>query len=235
MSAPEGTIAGRLGAVRASLHQACLDAGRDPATVRLLAASKTKPAADVAAAIAAGHGLFGENRAQELRDKHDALPQAEWHFIGPLQKNKVRLVVGRARLIHSVDSLALAEAISARATGMAARGEDPGDVHILLNVNLASEESKSGVHPDVALDLAAAAHALPRIEVAGLMAIPPFCEDPTTARPWFEQLAQIAQEGRAQGLSLGELSMGMSHDHAVAIACGATIIRVGSAIFGSRG
>jgi pyridoxal phosphate enzyme (YggS family) len=228
-------IATRLGEVKASLHQACLDAGRDPATVRLLAASKTKPISDVAEAVAAGHGLFGENRAQELRDKHDALPDAEWHFIGRLQKNKVRLVVGRATLIHSVDSLALAEAISQRATGMASRGEDPGDVHILLNVNLAGEDSKSGVHPAAALDLAAATQDLPRVQVAGLMAIPPFCEDPTDARRWFEDLAKIAQNGRDQGLGLHELSMGMSRDHGVAIACGATIIRVGSAIFGSRG
>ncbi len=234
------TVADRLAAIRARIDAACEAAGRDRAAVRLLAASKTRPPEEVVAAVAAGHGLFGENRAQELRDKAPAVDAAadaaglarpEWHFIGALQRNKVKYVVGRATLIHAVDSLRLAEAIGKRQRSQGL----PGDARILIEVNVGGEASKAGVPPDAALDLAHAAHALDGVSVAGLMTIPPPVDRPGDAGPYFAQLARLAADGRAAGLPLDELSMGMSGDFEEAIRHGATIVRVGTAIFGQRG
>ncbi len=235
---PAPGLADRLAAVQARIHAACRAAGRDPASVQLVAASKTRSAAEVAAAIAAGQTLFGENRAQELRDKSqalrvDAVPPT-WHFIGALQSNKVRYVVGTAALIHSVDRLSVAEAISRRAQLLADRGELRGPVRVLIQVDIGREASKGGVAPEAALELAATVHALPQVEVAGLMCIPPPVDRPEDAAPHFRALAALAAAGRDQGLPLHELSMGMSHDHEVAVRCGATLVRVGTAIFGPR-
>lgn len=220
------------------IARACAAAGRDPASVRLLAASKTRSAEEVRAAIATGHLLFGENRAQELRDKSQALlghrPTPEWHFIGALQRNKVRYVVGTAVLVHAVDSLKLGEAISERAALLADRGELAGPVGVLVSVNVGDEDSKSGVAPSETLGLAAALHQLPHIEVRGLMCIPPAVDDPAESAPYFALLQSLAAEGRAAGLPLAELSMGMSHDFEVAIRFGATLVRVGTALFGGR-
>ncbi len=234
----DSTLATRLKHVQNSIHEACISSGRDPQSVRLVAASKTRTADEVRQAMAAGHRLFGENRAQELRDKSEALrfdpSPPQWHFIGALQTNKVRYVVGVATLVHSVDRLALATAISSRAVLLDSRGQLPAPVRVLIQVNIAGEPSKSGVSPHEALDLARTVHALPHVEVAGLMCIPPAADDPEDAAPWFTAVATLAAEGRAAGLPLQELSMGMSHDHAVAIRCGATLVRVGTAIFGAR-
>lgn len=224
-------ILARLASVRARFDAAVQAAGRDPSSVRLLAASKTRTADDVRAAMAAGQVLFGENRAQELRDKGNALDgQAlEWHFIGALQRNKVKYIVGRATMIHSVGSLSLAEALSDRVGRM---GLSPIDA--LIQVNIGREASKSGALPESALALAHSVDALPGVSVRGLMAIPPPVDDPSDAAGYFTEVVALAEAGCASGLSLTELSMGMSKDMEVAIAHGATIVRVGTAIFGPR-
>ncbi len=197
-----------------------------PSHVTLVAVSKTRPAAEVREALAAGQLAFGENYAQELRDKADEVGAGpEWHFIGSLQRNKVKYVVGRARLVHDVDSLALAEEIGKRS------GATP--TGILLGVNM-GEAQKSGVPAGQVLDLAEAVVRVPGVELRGLMTIPPPTEDPEGAAPYFAELAALAARGRAAGLPLHELSMGMSHDWQVAVRHGATLVRVGSAIFGAR-
>lgn len=210
------TIAENLRAVRSEL----------PPGVRLVAVSKTRPADDVRVAMAAGQTLFGENYAQELRDKADELgPGPEWHFIGSLQRNKVKYVVGRASLIHDVDSLALAEEIGKRS------GATP--TAILIGVNM-GESQKSGVPTDQVLEFARQVSRVAGVRLTGLMTIPPPTERPEDAAPFFAELAELAARGRADGLPLTELSMGMSHDWRVAVQHGATLVRVGSAIFGAR-
>jgi pyridoxal phosphate enzyme (YggS family) len=232
------TFAHRRSQILDRLHRACVAADRAPASVRLLAASKTRSAEDVLEAIEAGHLLFGENRAQELRDKSTALrghlPAPEWHFIGPLQRNKVRYVVGTAVLVHAVDSLRLGEAISQRAQLLAGRGELNQPVGVLIEVNIGDEPSKAGVLPADALGLAAAVGELEGVEVRGLMCIPPAVDDPRDAAPYFAAMSELAARGRRQGLALTELSMGMSGDFEEAVRHGSTIVRVGTALFGSR-
>lgn len=225
------SIAANLQDIRVQIDRSVSAAGRQPGSVRLLAASKTRTADDVREAMAAGQVLFGENRAQELRDKTRALAgeELEWHFIGALQKNKIKYIVGSAVLVHSVDSLALAEALSGRCLR---DGVPP--VGVLLQVNLAGEASKGGTTRSEALALARQVHALPGVALRGLMTIPPFSADPQESAPWFSGLASLAAEGRSEGLPLNELSMGMSGDLEVAVAHGATIVRVGTAIFGRR-
>jgi len=236
------TLALRIAALRAEIDAAALAAGRDPASVRLLAASKTIGPEALFEALATGQRLYGENRAQELRDKQAWLaaappvppPSVEWHFIGKLQKNKVRNVVGAVSLIHTVDSLDLAQEIARRRRNLAERGEDPGPVGVLVEVNVGDEETKAGVPAHEALALAAALQALPDLSLRGLMCIPPWREDPEEMAPAFAQMAALAAEGRDRGLSLHELSMGMSDDFSVAIRYGATLVRVGTRIFGPR-
>ena len=218
------SIAENLAAVRARIADAARAAGRDPSSVTLVAVSKTKPVEDLIAAHAAGQRVFGENYAQELRDKADVLgPSYDWHYIGSLQRNKVKYVVGRATLVHDVDSIALAEEIGKR-SGTRTTG-------ILLGVNIGEEPQKSGFLPGDVLGAARTIATLPGVELRGLMCIPPA---EGAARPHFARLAALAEEGRAQGLPLHELSMGMSHDVEEAIAEGATYVRVGTAIFGAR-
>jgi pyridoxal phosphate enzyme (YggS family) len=214
------SLADKLSHVRAQLAQAARASGRHPDSVTLLAVSKTMPAERVREAIAAGQTLFGENYAQELRDKAREVSDARWHFIGPLQRNKVKYVVGVAELIHSVDSVALLDEIAARADklGIVQR--------CLVQVNLGAESQKSGCPIDEAPALVRAFAARRGAQCDGLMCIPP---DGVPPRPFFDNLARLAA---AEGL--GTLSMGMSADFAEAIAAGATIVRVGSAIFGER-
>lgn len=225
-------IAQRLAAVKARVEAACVAAGREPAEVQLIAVSKTRPLSDVLHAAAAGQQHFGENYAQELRDKgaeQDALtdcPPLQWHFIGHLQRNKVRYVSGRAALIHTVDSLRLAKEIGKRA-------EAPQGV--LVQVNVGDEAAKSGAPIEEALGLCEAVAELPGVALRGLMCIPPACETAERVAPYFQRLAELAEAGRARGLPLTELSMGMSSDFEVAIRHGATLVRVGTAIFGRRG
>ena len=223
------TIAHRIAEVRSRIDLACTEAGRDPASVRLLAASKTQPPQRVREALEAGQILLGENRAQSLRDKAPELaahqPAPQWHFIGRLQKNKVKYVVPWATLIHTVDSLALAQAISERASH---------EIGVLVQVNTGDDPAKGGVSTSDALRLCEHIHALPGIALKGLMTMPPITETPAQAAPFFQTLFHLAEQARKEGLPVHELSMGMTADFPVAIANGATIIRVGTAIFGAR-
>jgi len=225
-----GDIQQRILGVRSRIDAACREAGRDPATVRLLAASKTQVPAVIQEALDSGHTLFGENRAQSMRDKAPLLaahvPTPEWHFIGRLQKNKVKYVVPWATLIHTVDSLSLAEEIAKRA-------HQP--VGVLVQVNTGDDPAKGGVSTADALHLCEQIHALPGIDLKGLMTMPPMTDDAGGAGQYFQILADLAEEARNKGLPAHELSMGMTADFPVAIAHGATIIRVGTAIFGPRG
>ncbi|MFT7521493.1 MAG: pyridoxal phosphate enzyme (YggS family) [Kiritimatiellia bacterium] len=222
-------IASNLATIRAQLDLACVDAGRSPQDVQLVAVSKTKPLEAVLDAWNAGQRHFGENYAQELRDKGAAMERAEhdvrWHFIGQIQRNKAKYIAPRAFRVHSVHHVAHAEALAARA---------PDSLKVLLNVNVAGEQSKGGLAPAEALDRAAEIHALNKIDVVGLMTMPPFSEDPEASAPYFEELAHLAATGRDRGLPIVELSMGMTHDFRVAVRYGATWVRIGTAIFGAR-
>ncbi len=224
-------IAANLQSVRARLLQAAQAAGRDPATVRLLAVSKTWPAAAVRAAAAAGQLAFGENYVQEGVDKADELAALglEWHFIGPLQSNKTRPVANAFDWVHSIDRLKIAERLAAQ------RDPHRPPLNVCIQVNVSGELSKSGVEPEAAPALAHAIAALPRLRLRGLMCIPEPSADPALLRSRFAQLRTLQQRLCAEGLALDTLSMGMSDDLEAAIAEGATIVRVGSAIFGARG
>jgi pyridoxal phosphate enzyme (YggS family) len=220
-------IADNLARVLARIEAACGRAKRDPASVRLVAVSKTQPASAVLEAFAAGQRAFGENYAQELRDKADALPEADWHFIGALQTNKAKLVVGRAVLVHTCDRAALADELNKRA---AARSIVQ---RVLVEVNVGREAQKGGALPDDVEPLVRRIVDLPALACDGLMCIPPASGDP---RPHFGALRALRDRLRDGGLgALGELSMGMSADYETAIEEGATIVRVGTAIFGERG
>lgn len=217
--------------VNQALKQAAIIAHRAPESVQLLAVSKTFPCEDIMQAYAAGQRHFGENRLQEILYKKPLMPEdCRWHLIGPLQRNKVRkaLTCG-LELIEAVDSLRLAETISRIA------GELELSASILLEVNVDAEESKHGFIPD---DLRACwdmLSELPHLKIQGLMCIPAFVADAEETRPAFRALAELAQELRERaGLALPELSMGMSHDFPIAIEEGASIVRVGTAIFGRR-
>ncbi len=221
-------IAERLAEVRAEIARACADAGRDPSTVTLVGVTKLHPASACAEAVAAGLHDLGENYAQELRDKARAVPAARWHFIGALQRNKVKYVVGVAELVHTVDSASLAEEMARRAStlGIVQR--------CLVQVNVGDEAQKAGCARDDVPALVDAVRALPSLALDGFMCIPP-AGDPEATRPHFRALREVAAAERARtGLALPSLSMGMSADFAVAIAEGATLVRVGTAIFGER-
>jgi PLP dependent protein len=206
-----------LASVRESVLRACARASRDPASVTLIAVSKTKPIDSIKEAAAEGQRDFGENYAQEFRDKFELEPSLVWHFIGSLQSNKVKYVVNKAALIHTCDRLSLAQEISKRASF---------EQRVLLEVNIGREPQKAGVLPEDASSLLDIVKSLPRIRCDGLMCIPPASGDP---RPHFRALRELSQK-----LQLRELSMGMSADFEVAIEEGATMVRVGSAIFGAR-
>ncbi len=223
------TIADRIARVQQDVSAAATDCGRDPAEVRVLGACKTKPVDLIREALSHGQTLLAENRAQEIRDKAPLLaahsPAPEWHFIGRLQKNKVKYVVPWVSLIHTVDSLALAEAISKRT---------PGPMGVLLQVNTGEDLNKGGVQASDALDLATQIHGLEHLSVQGFMTIPPMTEDPEACAPFFAEVADLAARGQADGLPTTVLSMGMSRDYRVAIREGSTIVRIGTAIFGAR-
>ncbi len=214
------SIAACLAEVNAKIAHACRSAGRSVAEVQLVAVSKTIPAERCLEAVAAGQLTLGENYAQELRDKAATVAGARWHFVGPLQRNKVKYVVGTAALIHSVDSLRLAEEIAKRAT-QAQLIQD-----CLIEVNVGDETQKSGVGISALPALLDGVRALPSLRCEGLMCIPPADGDP---RRHFAALQQLAAMHR-----LPQLSMGMSADYELAIAHGATLVRVGTAIFGTR-
>ena len=219
--------------MRAAVDEAALRAGRRPEDVRLLAATKTNDAAHVRAAIGAGISLCGENRVQELADKlaQNAYAGAEVHLIGHLQKNKARQVVGRVGLIHSVDSRPLVQLLDRLAAGQGLRQK------ILLEVNIGGEASKSGLRPEEAMELSAEMGKYPSLQLCGLMAIPPVCETNGSNRRFFAKMYALSVDISAKkydNVSMNCLSMGMSGDFADAIAEGATLVRIGSAIFGPR-
>lgn len=218
--------------IRQRITRVAAAAGRSPTAVRLVAVSKTKPAPVVEEAAAAGQRLFGENYVQELTAKAATVKTpVEWHFIGHLQSNKVKQIAGLVTIIHSVDRLSLATEIS-RQWGLIGRSCD-----ILLQVNVSGEPTKSGTTAAAALELVRQVAALPHLRICGLMTMPPFFDDPEAARPYFRELRLLAKEITAlaiPGVALQELSMGMSGDFEVAIAEGATLVRLGSAIFGAR-
>lgn len=215
--------------VRRRVEEAARRAGRDPKTVEVVAVSKTFPADVLLAALEAGITLLGESRAQELKDKYTLVgDRAQWHFVGHLQTNKVRHVVGAARLIHSVDRYGVAEAI-------ARRGESMGiEQQVLVEVNVAREAAKHGVDPAQAIALAAEIDSLGGIAVRGLMAMAPLTPDPAGARPYFEELRELGEALRRDLPEAQHLSMGMTRDFEIAVEEGATLVRVGEAIFGPR-
>lgn len=219
----------RLGSVRARIEEACARSGRDPSAVTLVAVSKTFPVDQVVAAIEVGATDIGENRAQEMKEKATVIgDRARWHFIGPLQTNKVRVVVGVASLIHSVDRFGLGEAIARRARSLGLVQD------VLVEVNVGREPTKAGVEPQKVLALARALDALEGVRVGGLMTIPPDTGDPEGARPYLRELAELGRLVRADLPMARHLSMGMSGDLEVAVEEGATLVRVGRAIFGPR-
>lgn len=206
------------------MRLACDRAGRDLASVTLVAVSKTHPADAVAAAFEAGQRDFGENRVQEGAAKIEQLRahgvSPTWHLLGPLQSNKVRVATDLFDILHGVDSLRLAEAISVRAAG---------PKRLFLEVNVAAEATKHGVLPADAAGVAEAIRGLPNVELVGLMTVAPMVDDPEAVRPVFRRLRELRDS-----IGLRELSMGMTDDFEVAIEEGATVIRVGRAIFGPR-
>ena len=218
-------------AIRAALDAAARTAGRDPADVTLVAVSKTFPVDAVRAAHAAGQRHFGENYVQEGCAKIDSLRDLEgavWHFIGPLQSNKSRMVAERFDWVHSIDR----ENIARRLSDQRPDGMPP--LRVCIQVNVSGEDTKSGVAPDQVLPLAQAIATLPNLELRGLMAIPAPAEDTEAQRVPFAALRRIRESLSAEGIHLPDLSMGMSADYAAAVMEGATLVRIGSAIFGTR-
>ena len=223
----------RVHGVRQRIDEAARAAGRDPKEVVLCAATKVQSDEAIRAAIAAGISVCGETRVQELTAhlEHHAYEGAEVHFIGHLQTNKVNKVVGKVALIHSVDSERLLRAIEQQAAKLDIRQD------ILLEVNIGDEESKSGFHKSELAPILERMEEFSGIRVRGLMAIPPICENSTDNHKFFQEMCQIAvdiKEKKYHNVCVDIMSMGMSGDYADAIACGSTMIRVGTAIFGAR-
>jgi pyridoxal phosphate enzyme (YggS family) len=226
-------ISANLQAVLARIDAAARSYGRDPASISLLAVSKTWPAAAVRDAAAAGQRAFGENYVQETIGKIAELTRLtslalEWHFIGPLQSNKTRPVAEHVDWVHSVERLKIAERLSQQ------RPPQLPPLNVCLQVNVSGEASKSGCAPEEAPVLARQIAALPQLRLRGLMCIPEPADDFAAQRQPFRQLREIYEQLRNEGLALDTLSMGMSHDIEAAIAEGATMVRVGTAIFGDR-
>ncbi|WP_177975318.1 YggS family pyridoxal phosphate-dependent enzyme [uncultured Eubacterium sp.] len=225
-------ICGNLKEVEAKIEAACKRAGRDRSEVTLIAVSKTKPVEMLEEAYETGIREFGENKVQEMMDKYEVMPKdIHWHMIGHLQRNKVKYLMGKAALIHSVDSLRLAEEISAQSV----KHEVTTD--ILIEVNIAGEETKFGTDREEAIALVEAAAKLPNIHICGLMTIAPFVENPEDNRKYFQQIRQLSvdiKEKNIDNVDMRILSMGMTGDYEVAIEEGATMVRVGTGIFGAR-
>lgn len=226
------SISRNLADILQRIRSAAEKAGRDPSSIRLVAVSKTRPAAEVVEAFRAGQTAFGENYVQELVAKLDQVQEeVQWHVIGHLQSNKVKYIAGRVALVHSVDRLSLAEEISRQ------WGRLDMICPVLIQVNISGESTKSGTTEAGALQLVRECALLPNIRVQGLMTMPPFFDDPEAARPCFAELRRLSRTIAATGIpnvEMRELSMGMSGDFEVAIQEGATLVRVGTAIFGER-
>ncbi|MCI5936286.1 MAG: YggS family pyridoxal phosphate-dependent enzyme [Lachnospiraceae bacterium] len=219
-------------AVKNNIEQACMRSNRDLSEVTLIAVSKTKPVPMLQEIYDAGARDFGENKVQELCQKYEELPQdIRWHMIGHLQRNKVKQVVGKAALIHSVDSYRLAQEISLQAQ------KQNITVPILIEVNIAKEESKFGIAKEDTIQLVEEIAELPNLTIQGLMTIAPFVDDPEDNRLYFREIKQLSVDIKNKNIdnvTMDVLSMGMTNDYEVAIEEGATIVRVGTGIFGAR-
>ncbi len=229
----ENSIAQRLDVILKRIASKASACGRNADEIKLVAVSKTKPAEDIRQAATAGARIFGENYIQEARQKIEALYDLDvkWHFIGHLQTNKAKYAVRLFDLIHSVDSLKLAKTLNKEAAKIGKRQP------VLVQVNISGEETKSGVAPDHVMELLQEIANLENISVQGLMTMPPFFDDPAKARPYFRQLRRLARQvdqARIPGINMAELSMGMTGDFEAAIEEGATLVRIGTAIFGRR-
>ena len=225
-------VAENLEQVRKNIELACRKAGRDPKEVTLISVSKTKPVSMLQEAYDAGSRDFGENKVQEIMDKVPQLPSdIRWHMIGHLQRNKVKYIVDKVALIHSVDSLRLAETIEHEAV------KHNVTVPVLIEVNVAQEESKFGLKTEEVLSLVESVAVFPHIHIEGLMTIAPYVEDPEENRVIFRQLKKLSVDIAAKNINnvnMSVLSMGMTGDYQVAVQEGATMVRVGTGIFGER-
>ncbi|MGH9355741.1 MAG: YggS family pyridoxal phosphate-dependent enzyme [Terriglobia bacterium] len=226
-------LSGNIRSIRDRMEAACHRAGRQPQDLRLVAVSKTFPAEAIREAFEAGVRDFGENRVQEAARKKPLLEDLNitWHLIGHLQTNKARTARELFDYVHSIDSFRLASKLDETP-------RDPGDrLPVLLQVNLGGESAKSGLREEAVEEIAEGVSRLANLTLRGLMLIPPFFEVPEQSRPYFRRLRELAariEAGRLPNVSMKELSMGMSHDFEVAVEEGATLVRVGTAIFGSR-
>lgn len=227
----DGSIKENLLTVRERIENAAVRVGRDPHGIQLIAVTKTVDIERIREAISAGVTIFGENYVQEARGKVEQIGHTglQWHLIGHLQTNKAKYAVGLFDLIHSVDSIKLAGELSRRAVA------EDRVVDCLIEVNLSQENSKFGIEKEEVLELASVIQDLQNISLKGLMTMPPYFDDPELARPYFIALRRLKEEIERDGISLSDLSMGMSTDFEVAIEEGATMVRVGRAIFGERG
>lgn len=218
--------------VEKNIRKACQRAGRSESDVTLICVSKTKPVEMIREAYEAGKREFGENKAQELKEKFEQLPQdIKWHFIGHLQTNKIKYIIGKACLIHSVDSYHLAEAIEKECIKKNAEAD------ILVEVNVAQEASKFGLKLEDTMSLVEQISGLPHLHIRGLMTIAPYVQDPEENRGIFRQLKKLSVDIRAKNIDnvdMSVLSMGMTGDYQVAVEEGATHVRVGTGIFGER-
>ena len=218
--------------VEANIRKACANAGRSRDEVTLIAVSKTKPVSMLMEAYDSGIRIFGENKVQEMCDKYEQMPKdIQWHMIGHLQRNKVKYIIDKAALIHSVDSLRLAETIQEEAA------KHQVVMPILVEVNVAMEETKFGTSLAEAMELVEQISHFPNIRIEGLMTIAPFVEDPEENRKYFRALKKLAVDINNKNIDnvhVRILSMGMTHDYMVAIEEGATMVRVGTGIFGER-
>lgn len=225
-------ISDKIDEVRSRINDACRRTGRNPDEVTLIAVSKTKPVGELLEAYHAGALHFGENRVQELVDKIPQMPSdIQWHMIGHLQRNKVKYIVGKTAFIHSVDSLRLAEEISKEAV------RQNVTVQILIEVNVAQEDSKFGISVDEAPEIVKEIAKLPGIRLKGLMTIAPYTENAEDNRLYFRKLKQLSVDIKNKNIDnvcMDVLSMGMTGDYEVAVEEGATCVRVGTGIFGER-
>jgi hypothetical protein len=225
------SLAANLERLRNQVADACAHAGRSPADVALMAVSKMHPAEAILEAYVAGQRLFGENRVQEAQAKASQildLPGLDLHLIGPLQNNKTAKAAELFHAVDTLDTLKTAERLNSAAGSLGRR------LTVLVEVKLSHEETKHGVAPEELAALLAALEPLKNLDVRGLMTVPPWSEDPETARPYFQRLREMRDENLAAYPALTELSMGMSNDFAVAIEEGSTCVRIGTAIFGKR-
>ncbi len=218
--------------VRERISAACERAHRPADSVRLVAVSKTKPVSDIEEVLTTGILDFGENKVQELTYKYDLLPKnIRWHMIGHLQRNKVKYLIGKTAMIHSVDSIQLARQIDAEAAKAGTC------IDVLIEVNIAGEESKFGAAPSDTLQLVVEASKLSHIHIQGLMTVAPATDNPENNRVYFRNLKQLSVDIKHKNIdnvNMDELSMGMTGDYEVAVEEGATIVRVGTAVFGER-